>query len=277
MRLSFWQARPKPQVLRQPPRFRPRVEAMEDRLVPSAAALVPPVLGSARAAPVAPAAPAHLGLNGALNITGVQLTNLQLANGVLTGTGTLTGTLAGVPLNNSPFTFTLTPSTKAGQCAILSVHLQPIHLSLLGLHVDTSPICLDITAQHGGGLLGDLLCGLTDNLSGTAADPTALQNLLGQVLNGALNSPKAAHGHGHGHAGSDVCTGQCDVLNLTLGPVNLNLLGLHVSLDNCSHGPVQVCVSATASEGLLGSVLCSLSHSQLSLADLTQLVGVLTP
>ncbi|MFL5340737.1 MAG: hypothetical protein ACJ8F7_11350, partial [Gemmataceae bacterium] len=257
-------------LARKPMYFRPCVEGFEERVVPAA------VLGPAK---VAAAAPAALNLSGLLNITGVQLTNLQVVNGVLQGAGTITGTLAGLPFTATISSFTLTPNPQAGQCAILSLHLDPIHLSLLGLHVDTSPICLDITANHGGGVLGDLLCGLSDNLSGLVADPTALQNLIGQVLSGALNSPKAAHGHGHAHAqaASDVCTGQTEVLDLTLGPVNLNLLGLHVSLDNCTGGPVQVCVSATASEGLLGSVLSSLSNAHLSLADITRLIGLFTP
>jgi len=249
--------------------FRPCVEGFEDRVVP-AAVLAP--------AQMAPAAAAPLDLSGLLNITGVNLTNLQIVNGVLQGAGTLTGTLAGAPFTNIPFTFTLTPNPSHGQCAILSLHLDPIHISLLGLHVDTSPICLDITAKHDG-VLGNLLCDLSSDLSGILSDATALQNLLGQVLSGVLNSPKAAHGHGHGHGhgqgGTDVCTGECEVLDLTLGPVKLNLLGLHVSLDNCSGGPVQVCVSATASEGLLGSVLCSLDNAHLSLAEISQLIRLL--
>ena len=48
----------------------------------------------------------------------------------------------------------------------LNLALGPINLSLLGLNVDTSPICLDITAQQGGGLLGDLLCGVANLLNG---------------------------------------------------------------------------------------------------------------
>ena len=57
-------------------------------------------------------------------------------------------------------------------------------------------------------------------------------------------------------------------------PLDLSLLGLNVSLDDCSDGPVEVCVSATRSEGLLGSLLCGLTGSQvpnLSFADITQL------
>lgn len=54
-------------------------------------------------------------------------------------------------------------SHQSGQCDILNLELQDgVHLSLLGLDVDTSGICLDVSAQRGGGnLLGNLLCGIS--------------------------------------------------------------------------------------------------------------------
>ena len=45
-----------------------------------------------------------------------------------------------------------------------------------------------------------------------------------------------------------------------MGPLNLNLLGLGVHLDNCSNGPVTVTVSAVSGPGnLLGNLLTDLS------------------
>ena len=35
-----------------------------------------------------------------------------------------------------------------------------------------------------------------------------------------------------------------NILNLSLGPVNLNLLGLMVKLDNSANGPVTVSITA---------------------------------
>jgi hypothetical protein len=49
---------------------------------------------------------------------------------------------------------------------ILDLALGPITLDVLGLVVETSPICLNITAYDGGGLLGDLLCAVADLLDG---------------------------------------------------------------------------------------------------------------
>jgi hypothetical protein len=217
-------------------------------------------------------------------INSVNLGNFQVVDNVLTAQGTVSGTLAG-----SPFT-TITnlalqqvpddPSTQQAECSILHLELAPIHLALLGLHVDTSAICLDLTATPGVGL-GDLLCGLAGGplaLGGSPVLPTVsqistLQTGLRDLLNGSLgqrlNRADAAA------AQSSVCTGDCEVLELVLGPLNLSLLGLNVSLDDCDDGPVQVCISASRGEGLLGDLLCGLSNADvlnLTLADIATLL-----
>jgi len=260
----------RPSKLSAPRTFRPCLEGFEDRLVPAA-----PVFNAAHVAQAAAAVPN-------INITGVQLTNLQIVDNVLHAAGTVTGTLAGLPFTATITNFALqlvpdNPATPAVECSVLDLQLAPIHLSLLGLHVDTSPICLEITATQGGGLLGDLLCGLAGGGplgTGIPTLPTAgqLETLVGgltDLLNGALNHSPAAPGHG-----SSVCTGQCEVLDLVIGPLDLSLLGLNVSLDNCANGPVEVCISATRGEGLLGNLLCGLAGARginLTFADITQL------
>src|SRR3954469_10421020 len=89
-------------------------------------------------------------------------------------------------------------SQAGGSCTVLHLVLGPITLNLLGLHVTlgggqqaNQPIVLDITAQQGGGLLGDPPCGLANALApptlgqlGTqlqqlAATLTAIAGLLG--------------------------------------------------------------------------------------------------
>jgi len=73
-------------------------------------------------------------------------------------------------------------------CTILDLVLGPIHLNLLGLHLDTNKIHIQLTAQQGGGLLGDLLCGIANLLNG--GNPLGqlgqIVNLLNQIL-GILN------------------------------------------------------------------------------------------
>ncbi|HYH69657.1 MAG TPA: hypothetical protein VD866_33480 [Urbifossiella sp.] len=234
-----------------PPRFRPMMEGMEDRAVP-----------------------ANL-----LNITDVDLTGLSVLNGVLTATGgTVEGTLAGLPFATDITNLTLQlipddPGTTGVECSILSLELAPIDVDLLGLHVDTSAICLDVTATEGGGLLGSLLCGLADGLpllgnlpilSGLGGLNDVVGDILGAVLGGALTSAGAPAA-----GAEDICDGECEVLDLALGPVDLSLLGLNVSLDNCEDGPVQVCVSASEGEGLLGDLLCGLAGGGIDLGELT--------
>jgi hypothetical protein len=51
-------------------------------------------------------------------------------------------------------------------------------------------------------------------------------------------------------------TGTCSVLHLTIGPVDLNLLGLNVHLDQ-----VTLDISATAGPGnLVGNLVCAVAH-----------------
>jgi len=267
LRLSaLFTTRPKPQLSDGRPRFRPQLEGFEDRVVPAA-----PILDAAQVAPAAAAAPN-------LTITGINLTNLQIVDGVLQAAGTVTGTLFGLPFTTTISNFTLEPGDPGTDtCSILHLELAPIHLNLLGLHADTSAICLDVTASHTG-LLGNLLCGLTDGLPlgilpGLGDLSGSLQDILGQILGQGMGNGQPGHG-----SGDDVCTGTCDVLSLVLGPVDLSLLGLNVSLDDCADGPVQVCVSATASEGLLGSLLCGLTgpNINIDLGDVTRLVDEAT-
>jgi len=70
-----------------------------------------------------------------------------------------------------------------GACQVLNLSLAPINLNLLGLSVRTNQIDVRIDAIPGGGLLGDLLCSVTNLLNPTGA--------LGQ-LTGALNNLAAA-------------------------------------------------------------------------------------
>jgi hypothetical protein len=210
------------------------------------------------------AAPAQAQINlTAININPQNVT-FNAVTGVLTiANATLEGTLGGAPFKTNITNFVLGPS-NGNSCSVLDLELGPIHAELLGLHVDTSSICLTITAQQGQGILGDLLCGLAGgNLNLLSTDISTLVSGLESILNGALGRARNAP-PGGGNTGGSVCTGQCTVLDVVLGPLTLKLLGVTVKLNDCSQGPVQVCVSATPSTattggGLLGDILCSLA------------------
>jgi hypothetical protein len=67
-------------------------------------------------------------------------------------------------------------------CSILTLQLGPLDLNLLGLRVQLNRINLRITAIPGGGLLGDLLCGIANLLN----PPAIAGNDLAAVLNSLL-------------------------------------------------------------------------------------------
>lgn len=69
-------------------------------------------------------------------------------------------------------------------CDILHLRLGPLDLDLLGLIVHLDQVVLDITAQPGGGLLGDLLCAIANLLGGggVTAALGQITTLLNQVL-----------------------------------------------------------------------------------------------
>ena len=176
---------------------------------------------------------------------------------------TNTTTFSGVPVNIS-----LAPDQGgAGACPILDLQLGPITLNLLGLVAETSPICLEITAFEGGGLLGDLLCGIANLLNQgltlnqilaglPSGDLSSLLTGLTNLFNGALSNLS----HAILTAIADVHShGTCAILHLELGPLDLTLLGLEVVLDNCANGAVTVDITAQTGRGkLLGNLLCEL-------------------
>jgi len=238
--------------------FRPRVEGLEDRVTPATMNL-----------PLAVESVGE-GANGALQA-------VVTFAGQQAGTATITkADLTRVADN---------PATQAVECSVLHLQLAPINLQLLGLHVDTSAICLDVTATEGGGLLGNLLCDLSDglNVGGILNILDQLDNVTGQIggllgqldnlLGGVLGQQLTVDQIFQDGGAEDICTGDCEILDLSLGPVDLSLLGLNVSLDDCADGPVQVCVSATASEGLLGSLLCGVADGGLGGGALGGLLG----
>lgn len=60
-----------------------------------------------------------------------------------------------------------------------------------------------------------------------------------------------------------ICCRVAPRLSLALGPLDLNLLGLRVELDDCDGGPVTVDITAIPG-GLLGDLLCSLGRHPLN-------------
>ena len=95
--------------------------------------------------------------------------------------------------------------TAQAVCPILHLVIGPVDLNLLGLRVRlgggtdfSQPIVLDLTAYQGKGLLGDLLCsvsnllnqnGLLSQLTGQVQQLVATLNSLLSLLGGATGQP----------------------------------------------------------------------------------------
>jgi hypothetical protein len=235
------------------PIFRPQLDALEDRTVMSITPLVnlPLDVGPVTAVTTTIAGQPAQRLQAPVFIAGQQAGTLLMDATTEAPVGA--ALLAPVP--------------------ILELELQPISLNLLGLHVDTSAICLDVTADPDGGLLGQLLAGLgggldlggiLGQLDDAAADLNTFLDEVGSLLDGVLGRAMRVT-EVFGTPVTNIVTtnqadeGFCDILNLSLGPINLNLLGLGVSLDNCENGPVTVDVTADPNGGLLGGLLCGLA------------------
>lgn len=152
-----------------------------------------------------------------------------------------------------------------GACQVLSLTLGPLDLNLLGLRVRLNRVDLLIEAIPGGGLLGDLLCGLSGGPTGTATAALAgtftLQRFSARA--GRLYAVGRLGGRTSGRtvaipiarvAQVPPTPAACQVLNLTLGPLDLNLLGLRVRTSR-----IDLRIEAIPGGGLLGDLLCGLS------------------
>lgn len=106
--------------------------------------------------------------------------------------------------------------------------------ALGGTGTFVGPYTVDRVAKAGGGLAA------VATITGTATDSTGA--VVGTVTNQAVRTPLQA-------------AATCDILHLTLGPLDLNLLGLVVHLD-------RVVLDITAEQGpgnVLGNLLCAVA------------------
>jgi hypothetical protein len=113
------------------------------------------------------------------------MTKFVSKHGQLYAVGTLSGTAtnaagASQTVTSAPVTVPITSADPS--CTILTLHTGAIHLNVLGLVVDISPITISITAQQGpGNLLGNLLCAIANLLNG-GAPLSSIAGLLNQLL-----------------------------------------------------------------------------------------------
>jgi len=141
-------------------------------------------------------------------------------------------------------------------CPVLDLTLGPLDLNLLGLMVHLDRVHLTITADSQGGILGQLLCGLSGHGHSRAAKLTRAAHRSGLSTRGLrMAVPIFAPSSGSGATGQGSVSPMfiCPILDLTLGPLDLNLLGLMVHLDT-----VHLVITADSEGGLLGQLLAGL-------------------
>jgi hypothetical protein len=141
-------------------------------------------------------------------------------------------------------------------CNVLELDLRQLHLALLGLIIDLDRLHLTITADSNGGLLGSLFCSLAGP---GAASVAKLRRTAAKMTRAArqqgLNQQGVAQFRVQVAQQLQQAPGQvCTILDLVLGPLDLNLLGLMIHLDR-----VHLLITADPNGGILGSLLCSLA------------------
>jgi hypothetical protein len=200
-----------------------------------------------------------------------KITRFHAHGSSLNASGVITGTLksgSDVKKDSAPVRFRVTASQNGRRCNILTLNLQQLHLDLLGARVDTSAINLELYAKRGR-ILGNLFCAVTHariRLPRAAAamnhklDGRSLRVMAARATAQAAQAPPQA---------------TCQVLDVILGPLHLDLLGLNVDLyGKTKSDPVEITITAVPGQGLLGDVLCSLAGHG-SITSLAGLQGLL--
>jgi hypothetical protein len=199
-----------------------------------------------------------------------KITSVRAAAGGLVARGVVVGRLnAGgtVIRDRAPARFRVSQRQQNGRCNILALRLAPVHLALLGIRVDTSHISLDVTARRRGGVLGRLFCALA---SAEVRFPrAAIARINRQLDDNPIVTRSSAPVRVATHEGT------CQILDLILGPLHLDLLGLVVDLYGRTRSdPVRVTITGEPGHGLLGDLLCSLAGGG-NVTSLAQLQSLL--
>jgi hypothetical protein len=122
--------------------------------------------------------------------------------------------------------------------------------------VHLEKVVLSVTGQRNGGVLGSLFCSLA-RAKVKAARVSAASHLTSAIRRTGAVRP--LH-FGVGIRATTAAAGPtCPVLNLVLGPLHLNLLGLVVDLNQ-----VHLIITAEPTGGVLGSLFCGLANTKIA-------------
>jgi hypothetical protein len=225
------------------------------RLLLPLLAMVAVVGALALASVAAPAAqPAARG--GRLSV-GVEVLRFAAAGRSLTATGLVTAKLT----DNAGHVKTVSSrvaltAATGGNCRVLHLFLNELSLDLLGLHAHLDKVQLDVTGNPKGGVLGSLFCKLARAKIASAATATAARALNRGISHHRGHALRFTANLNPAVAGTAAANPVCPVLDLVVGPLNLQLLGLVVDLNR-----VHLTVTATRGGGALGDLFCKLADN----------------
>ncbi len=188
---------------------------------------------------------------------GVEVLRFAAAGHSLRATGLVTARLTDNAGNVKTVSSRVALTAAAGgNCRVLHLFLNELSLNLLGLNAHLDKVQLDVTGNPAGGVLGSLFCKLARAKIATAARASAAIALNRGIRN--------SHGHAlrftaylnPAVATTAAVNATCPVLDLVVGPLNLQLLGLVVDLNR-----VHLTVTATRGGGTLGDLFCKLADN----------------
>jgi hypothetical protein len=164
---------------------------------------------------------------------------------------------------------TFAVAAQRGRCHVLTLNLDDLQLDLLGLRVDLSEVNLLIRAVprgEGSGVLGRLFCARSTLRLGRGSSAAQAQKTVASLNTRLRDRPMLAFrataflsAEDEGARAAQAAP-SCRVLNLILGPLELNLLGLVVELYGPKRrAPVTLTITSFPGQGVLGDLFCSLS------------------
>jgi len=187
---------------------------------------------------------------------GVEVLRFSAAGHRTTATGLITARLTDGSGHTTTAHTTVALSASTGvNCRVLHLFLKELTLNLLGLNAHLDPVTLDITGNPKGGVLGSLFCKLARTkvkgvrMKAARALTAAVQRHPGHALRFTAYFDPAV-------MASQAATATCPVLDLVVGPLNLQLLGLVVDLNR-----VHLTITATRGAGVLGDTFCKLADN----------------
>jgi hypothetical protein len=168
--------------------------------------------------------------------------------------GVVTATLSGAGAKPTTVRQRVLLQVRPGAtCQILLLTLNELDLTLLGVTIHLEPVRLQITGRRAGGILGRLFCSLagTRLTSARAATVASLnRGLRGHPVHPMRFTVPT------GRAAQAPAAGTCSILDLVIGPLHLDLLGLVVDLNR-----VHLTITGNPAGGLLGRLLCGVASA----------------